>query len=288
MEYHEIEKNDGQTLSSRILQNAVIVDEKQNKVVVDKIELPIVYACNLNCKHCTVHAPYLRGHVPDLLTSLKIWEEKLMPETMLVLGGEPLMHPDLPNVLKTIRSFYPGTDILLITNGLLLAQAAQKFWETVIETDTRISISAHLPDYKTMCEKIDAILDEYGIKDKIRIGCEEFYESWATLWKYDENNFPVLEAKDPAPIFQDCLSKNCFTIHGDRLYRCNLMYGLKMLQEQCQWYPKVRAMEMIEGLHYSDNAQKIADYLTNENGYDVCGYCTPNNQLQIETCSQLY
>ena len=248
MQYYEIEKDVGNALSSRILQNAVVVDEEQGKVVVDKIELPIVYACNLNCKHCTVHSPYLHGHVPELLESLHAWSEKLLPKMMLVLGGEPLIYPDLPAVLKTIRVLYPDTEILLITNGLLLTQATPTFWDTIVRTDTRISISAHLPDYKTMCEKIDAMLEDYGIQNKVQIGCENFYDSWATLWRYDENNFPELKAKESAQIFQDCLSKNCFTLHGNFLYRCNIMYGLKMLQEQYQWHPNVRAMKNISGI----------------------------------------
>jgi len=288
MQYYEIEKDDDKALSSRILQNAVTIDEMQGKVLVDKLEFPVVYGCNLQCKHCTVHTPYLHGYPTDLITSLRRWSKKLIPKMTLVLGGEPLLRPDLPKILKAIRSIYPQTGILLITNGLLLTQAPTKFWDTIIETDTRITISAHLANYKETCEKIDTRLEEYGIRDEVRIGCENFYDSWATLWQYDDNNFPVLEAKAPAPIFQECMSKNCFTVHGDYLYRCNLMYGLKMLQEQNQWHPKVRTMEKIYGIESHRSIQQIADYLTSEHCYPACAYCTPNSQLETVECSQLY
>ena len=123
----------------------------------------------------------------------------------------------------------------------------------------------------------------------VEIYCENFYDSWATLWKYDNNNFPVLEANDPAPIFRECLSKNCFTLHGNYLYRCNLMYGLKMLQEQYRWHPKIRAMETIGGIAHWKTPEQIAEYLTSEKCfYSACSYCTPNCQLKIEQCQQLY
>jgi len=187
-----------------------------------------------------------------------------------------------------IRRLYPSSDILLITNGLLLVDAPALFWDTIIKTGTRITISAHLENYKTMCEKIDAKLESDGIHG-VEIYCEKFYESWATLWKYDESCFPVLEANAPAPIFKECLSKNCFTLHGDYLYRCNLMYGLKMLQEQCRWHPKVRAMETIEGIGHWKTPEQIAEYLTSEEClYSACAYCTPNSQLRIEQCQQLH
>ena len=286
MKYYEIEKDEGNALSSRILQNAVSIDAQQGKVFVDKIEIPVTYACNLQCKHCTVHAPYLHGHVPDLFSSLRIWSEKLLPKMILVLGGEPLLNPDLPQILETIRRLYSSSDILLITNGLLLADAPSLFWDAIVKTGTRITISAHLENYKTMCEKIDAKLEADGIRD-IEIYCENFYDSWATLWKYDSNNFPVLEMQASAPIFQECLSKNCFTLHGDYLYRCNLMYGLKMLQEQCRWHPKIRAMETIEGIGHWNTSQQIVEYLTGGNCYSACAYCTPNHQLEAEKCGQL-
>jgi organic radical activating enzyme len=288
MQYYEIEKDNDTALSSRILQNAVVIDETQGKVIVDKLEFPVVYGCNLQCKHCTVHTPYLHGYVTDLLTSLRLWSEKLTPKMTLVLGGEPLLRSDLPQILDSIRSFYPHTEILLITNGLLLAQATPIFWQTVVKTDTRITISAHLVNYKETCEKIDSKLEEYALQDKVRIGCENFYDSWATLWQYDENNFPVLTAKAPAPIFQDCMSKNCFTIHRNWLYRCNLMYGLKMLQEQNQWNPMIRAMDSIYGIEVQSSPQQIVDYLTSEHCYSACAYCTPNSQLETVKCSQLY
>ena len=205
---------------------------------------------------------------------------------ILVLGGEPLLNPDLPQILETIRRLYSSSDILLITNGLLLADASSLFWDAIVKTGTRITISAHLENYKTMCERIDAKLEADKTRN-IEIYCENFYNSWATLWKYDDNNFPELEAQAPAPIFQECLSKNCFTLHGDYLYRCNLMYGLKMLQEQCRWHPKVRAMEAIDGIGHWSTSEQIAEYLTSENCYSACAYCTPNHQLEVGKCGQL-
>lgn len=76
--------------------------------------------CNLRCPYC--HNPELvAGPYPADPLSLKdielfLLRRKNVLEGVCVTGGEPLLHPDLPELIELIRSF--GLSVKLDTNGL--------------------------------------------------------------------------------------------------------------------------------------------------------------------------
>jgi len=91
-------------------------------------QLPITMDCNLSCTYCN---EYLTGakHIPaqELLQRI----DKLNELGVLVydiLGGEPLLHPDLPELICHIKQKRQGANLVtVITNGFLLSK-------TVIES----------------------------------------------------------------------------------------------------------------------------------------------------------
>jgi len=61
-----------------------------------------------------------------------------------ILGGEPLLHPEVLKYCEFIRSLYPNTNISLFTNGILLADMPDDFWEACSQNDILIKIT-HYP-----------------------------------------------------------------------------------------------------------------------------------------------
>lgn len=87
-----------------------------------RIYLEITNRCNLSCSFC----PKTR-RPPKTLTAeeFRLLAEKLRPYTnylYLHVMGEPLMHPQLPEILETCRAL--GFRVVLTTNGTLLENRA--------------------------------------------------------------------------------------------------------------------------------------------------------------------
>jgi SynChlorMet cassette radical SAM/SPASM protein ScmF len=80
--------------------------------------------CNLRCRHCWVLADFETSRqtagflYPELLRHVVVQARPLGLETVKLTGGEPLLHPRLPQILEIIKT----ADLRLIveTNGVLL------------------------------------------------------------------------------------------------------------------------------------------------------------------------
>ncbi|WP_068276318.1 radical SAM protein [Aldersonia kunmingensis] len=86
----------------------------------------IAETCNLRCPTCfTDSSPELRGVVPvdEVLANVdqRLARERGKLDVLMLSGGEPTLHPQLPHLLDELVA-RPITRILLNTNGLLIAR----------------------------------------------------------------------------------------------------------------------------------------------------------------------
>lgn len=100
--------------------------------------------CNLNCKGCDHFAcvadpytvPYETVH-NDIKRMAEIFHHDYIAQ-IAVMGGEPLLHPELLEILQDVRENFPHAIIRLTTNGLFLLKQDEAFWRTC--RDYRITI----------------------------------------------------------------------------------------------------------------------------------------------------
>lgn len=79
----------------------------------------ITNECNLECKHCSVGAIKNTQYMPAEFFQNTVAKISLLgAHSVILTGGEPLLHPDLPLFIQTIISF--NMRPILTTNGLLL------------------------------------------------------------------------------------------------------------------------------------------------------------------------
>jgi len=77
------------------------------KVIADYLELHASFACNLSCESCSHYSNQNhKGHVNLQMMQdwVEPWKDKLRPSRLNVLGGEPFLNPELPELLKYLRS----------------------------------------------------------------------------------------------------------------------------------------------------------------------------------------
>jgi organic radical activating enzyme len=93
------------------------------RVAVESVELHVVEHCNLRCAQCCNVSPYLPVRslsVADIRATCERLREVVRPDVLKIMGGEPLLHPDVGGLLRAVRASRVAPRIRLFTNGLLL------------------------------------------------------------------------------------------------------------------------------------------------------------------------
>ncbi len=144
----------------------------------------IVDHCNLRCQGCDHFACIAdENFIPfetierDIIRMADIFQGDYIVK-IAVMGGEPLLHPQLKDILVCIRKYFPHTIIRLSTNGLLLKAQDEKFWSVLRENNVMIVMT-----------KYPISLDFDGIINKSREEGVEFIFHEGTGGDYIKHSF---------------------------------------------------------------------------------------------------
>lgn len=88
-----------------------------------KAELHITYRCNLQCVNCNRMSNLRNEHTPDMTVDdvkefFRQCRELNYNPLVLIIGGEPTLHPDFDEICRLAREFRgPGKEVQVWTNG---------------------------------------------------------------------------------------------------------------------------------------------------------------------------
>lgn len=138
-------------------------------------QLVVTDDCNLSCGYCT---EFILGAPPVPLATLTARIDKLDALGVMVydlLGGEPLMHPELPAIIRHIKSKRRGANmVILITNGFLLSPCHVASLNEVGLDLMQISVDSIVPtDFshkalKTLLPKLRMLAQEARFHVKVQ------------------------------------------------------------------------------------------------------------------------
>jgi hypothetical protein len=106
------------------------------RVRVEAFELHVTEHCNLRCANCCNMSPLVPEKFLTVEETRGLCERMsrvLVADVFKIMGGEPLLHPDIAGVLRAVRSTPIGDRVRLFTNGLLLPSMPGEFWEALDE-----------------------------------------------------------------------------------------------------------------------------------------------------------
>lgn len=102
-----------------------------NKIRVESFELHIVEHCNLRCHMCDAMSPYNPEKflkLEDIATNMTFLAKHIKADIFKLMGGEPLLHPQIVDIISIVRESRITDTIRLTTNGLLLHKMPDDFW----------------------------------------------------------------------------------------------------------------------------------------------------------------
>lgn len=187
--------------------------------MIEKIDIHLVDHCNLNCKGCTHFSPLAEEFYLDLdtfecdLTRLSKLTNGAVGSIFL-LGGEPLLHPQVTEFFPIARRLFPDTKLVVITNGILLQNRADDFWQACRDNNIQLWISKY--DLTLDYDKIQQTAKEYGVFcgfTSLR-RTENGDKEWIKYTLDPEGNQYYVNSSDW------CAVKNCATLKKGKLYTC--------------------------------------------------------------------
>lgn len=138
-----------------------------------KVEIALTNSCNQRCRHCSnsarlnKNATFFDIHfLKDILSC--------NPLIVILTGGEPLLHPKLLDIIKTVKN--SGTYIRILSNGTLLSDSfLSKLKEAGWSKDDIIQISLDAVDdkvYESQRGKDDLEIVKKSIKNTVDHGIQ--------------------------------------------------------------------------------------------------------------------
>ncbi|MBP7148136.1 MAG: radical SAM protein [Acidobacteria bacterium] len=92
--------------------------------------------CNQSCRGCVAFSPVMPPSFADIdavRRDLSRLAAVYHARAARVQGGEPLLHPELPRLLREVRRAAIADRIVVLTNGRLLSEMPAAFWSAVDE-----------------------------------------------------------------------------------------------------------------------------------------------------------
>jgi hypothetical protein len=185
------------------------------------------------------------------------------PKYVCLVGGEPLLHPDLMGVIDAVRRSGVSRRIRVITNGTLLGQMSDSFWRSVDE----VSISLY-PGYERSAEEIKAFLKRAkanGVHLEL-LHIDRFCETYSELGTADE----ILINR----IYSTCLIAHC--------WRCHTLYeGYFFLCPASALIPLILEARSDEDIcrdgirivHSETFGEDLKDFLSKKEPLHACRFC---------------
>lgn len=170
--------------------------------------------CNMGCRGCSSCAPIAEPWFlsEDSLSRdlRRLVDIGLSVGCFAVLGGEPLLHPNLLGLFRCVRRHFPRAQLGLITNGVLLPQQDSMFLRFCRENAVKINVTLFPVMSEMQCERIRQLLTSWGIEYRLTV--KRFFNKILTL----DRSSP-LEA-----VRRACGCKGACNLHEGYVSRCTV------------------------------------------------------------------
>lgn len=137
------------------------------KPTLEYLELHLTDHCNLNCKGCSHFSPIAEkwfATTADYERDVtRLAELFFNIRKIRLLGGEPLLHPDVSAFITSTRQAFPLSSIVLVTNGILLPSMDENFWACCRRNHVSIDMTVY-PPLAGKIETIESLVRQNGIR----------------------------------------------------------------------------------------------------------------------------
>ena len=231
-----------------------------------RFETDIVGHCNLNCKCCNHFSPLVERD----FVSTEVFERDFARlselagrnnENIDLMGGEPLLHPEITQLVGIARRYFDGP-IRIVTNGILLEKMGADFWEACRENRIRIVVSSY--PVKLDHGRIRALAREHSVKLTVRMQFSNKHQ-WCRLPKDREGKQDIIDN------INLCLVANfCIFLRDGKLSTCCLPLVIDRYNGYFNENIEVTENDFID-IHKTGSIDEVYRFLSKPMPF--CRYC---------------
>lgn len=234
------------------------------KVPTRSLEAHIVDHCNLRCAACCSLSPHLpRWHVkPDALAQeLTVAARVLSPTWFKLVGGEPLLHPDLMECVDVARRSNIAPILSVTTNGFLLPRQPLEFWRQIDALTISLYPNPALP------AEVIALTEARASEHSVRLNWKK-QDSFVEM----DRAAACEDEEENRAVWSDCwLRRRCHMIRDGYFYACTRPAHFQTL---------MGADFSGDGVFLHEGAtlaEEIRDYLNRPEPLGACKLCLGGN-----------
>jgi cyclic pyranopterin phosphate synthase len=218
----------------------------------------IVDHCNNHCASCSQFSPVSRPRVmrPEVLEADLTELAKISTTDVFhIVGGEPFLHPFLPEILRAVHQSGITQIVSIYTNGKLLRKMPTGFWED------RLLQQLHISQYPNTSE--DTL--DYARKLSSQYGFE--LEAWPQFSFYTVQPHAIQDLAETYESFNSCPWRyGCNAVRYGYFYLCSHSARIAdVLLNEPEWTQGLK----IEGL----TEVALQTFLTRTEPLQACQYC---------------
>ncbi|BEQ14968.1 radical SAM protein [Desulfoferula mesophila] len=220
--------------------------------------------CNLTCRACNHASPVVAKWFADpdtVCKELSVLAKYYRPAYVKVLGGEPLLHPALVEVVKAARASGISPHFKLVTNGTLL----HKIDDAVLRAIDSLEISSYpevSPD-----EEIFALVREKASEFGVDLSIMQF-----DVFRHSFSSIGTQDRELVQLIYKTCKLANlwmCTVYREGWLYKCPCgTYIPQLVDENVEV-----ATDRLRLLDSPDFRERLLTLLYSDVPTDACKYC---------------
>jgi len=245
----------------------MLYELKSGKVITKSIEYSVSYHCNLRCSGCSHMSPFLGKRFPSIesfSSDIHQLSKGLHAEIIRLLGGEPLLNPEISSFIKVTKKSGIADKIMVTTNGLLLHKMNDDFWENVDFILVNLYPGAPL-------------------KERLGYFKERANQFHTRLWMDPVSKFRTTIVTDPHPrdwvtgmIFKTCKDVHlwhCHMIYEGKLYKCAVPPFLPEYLSKMGKDGYDSAREGFDLYKTRNFVEELKDFLLSPKTLEACRFC---------------
>ena len=248
------------------------------------LEFNVADHCNLNCQCCDHFSPIADKYFLPVVEFEK--DIKRLSELMggvigqlKIQGGEPTLHPQLAEFMRLSRQYFPSSEIVMFTNGVVLLQKDKDpIWQAMKKYDIKMLLTTYPInlDYNALDDKAK----EYSIK------YQRFVEAGNRL-SFEQNCISAedkmsvhhpfnLAGNVPIHEFVSCYQFNeSITLRQGKIYTCPMIPYVDYFNKYFNQNLEISKNDSID-IYETKTYEEIAEFCTHR--ADFCKYCDIKNR----------
>lgn len=234
----------------------------------ESFEVHISEHCNLRCVQCSNVSPFNKPKnlsVQEVESMFRFVKKHLNPDVIKILGGEPLLNPEIGAIVEKIKEIFPTKPLRVITNGLLI----NRFSEDSFAKLDQLWVSNYctVPNSKRNIERIFALARKF----EMVLNIKEVTEFSKVI---PDSRLSSIQAEDS---FRNCWMRHRgLMIRNGRFFKCTrpayIDDYLKTTKQMTTDYAEKDGVP-VSACDFND---QVLDLLNSNTPLVTCEYCLGN------------